>query len=77
MVQSLAPAGALEQELAGRVALSLWRLRRVAAFETAVTAAGLEEQGCQDRAEGAQGEPGGLIAPGMPPMPSATITSTS
>src|SRR5262249_31068235 len=34
------PAGALEVELAGRVALSLWRLRRVAAYETAVTALG-------------------------------------
>src|SRR5262245_21582907 len=43
IVQSLAPAGALEAELAGRVALCLWRLRRVAAYETGVTAVGLEE----------------------------------
>src|SRR5262245_133704 len=43
IVQSLAPAGALETELAGRVALCLWRLRRVAAYETGVTAVGLEE----------------------------------
>jgi hypothetical protein len=37
IVASFSPAGALEAELAGRVALSLWRLRRVAAYETAVT----------------------------------------
>jgi hypothetical protein len=43
IVQSLAPAGALETELAGRVALCLWRLRRVAAYEIGVTAVGLEE----------------------------------
>ena len=43
VVQSLAPAGGLEAELADRVALSLWRLRRAAAYETAVTAVGLEE----------------------------------
>jgi hypothetical protein len=42
-VQALAPVGALETELAGRVALSLWRLRRAAAYEAAVTAVGLEE----------------------------------
>jgi hypothetical protein len=39
----LAPAGRLESELAGRVALCLWRLRRLAAYETAVTTAGLEQ----------------------------------
>jgi hypothetical protein len=43
IVQALAPVGALESELAGRVALCLWRLRRVAAYETGVTAVGLEE----------------------------------
>jgi hypothetical protein len=43
VIQSLAPAGALERELAGRVALCLWRLRRVAHYETTVTAVGLEE----------------------------------
>jgi hypothetical protein len=43
ILRSLAPAGPLETELAGRVALSLWRLRRVAAYEAAVTAVGLEE----------------------------------
>jgi hypothetical protein len=41
ILRSLAPAGPLETELAGRVALSLWRLRRVAAYETAVTALGV------------------------------------
>jgi hypothetical protein len=45
IVQSLAPVGALEAELAGRVALCLWRLRRVAAYETGVTSVGLEEVG--------------------------------
>jgi hypothetical protein len=43
ILRSLAPADALEAELAGRVALCLWRLRRAAAYETAVTAVGLEE----------------------------------
>jgi hypothetical protein len=43
VVRSLAPAGALEEALAGRVALCLWRLRRVTAYETAVTAVGLDE----------------------------------
>jgi hypothetical protein len=43
ILQSLAPVGALEENLAQRVALSLWRLRRAAAYETAVTVAGLEE----------------------------------
>jgi hypothetical protein len=39
IVASLAPAGALEAELAQRVALLLWRQRRVIAFETGVVAA--------------------------------------
>jgi hypothetical protein len=43
IVRSLAPAGTLEQELAARVALCLWRLRRVAAFETATAAAALAQ----------------------------------
>jgi hypothetical protein len=43
IVRSLAPAGGLEAALAERAALSLWRLRRVAAYETAVTALGIEE----------------------------------
>jgi hypothetical protein len=49
--QSLAPVGALEEALAERVALALWRLRRVAAYETAVTVVGLErtEEGFPQR----------------------------
>jgi hypothetical protein len=39
---SLAPVGALEEALAGRVALCCWRLERVVRYETAVTAVGLE-----------------------------------
>src|SRR5262249_9828028 len=39
---SLAPVGALEEALAGRVALCSWRLERAARYETAVTAVGLE-----------------------------------
>jgi hypothetical protein len=40
---SLAPVGTLEEELAGRVALCLWSLRRVVAFETAAATAGIEQ----------------------------------
>ncbi|MGB2693842.1 MAG: hypothetical protein WBD55_01495 [Dehalococcoidia bacterium] len=36
IVESLAPEGALEQELAERIALLLWRLRRATRYETAV-----------------------------------------
>jgi hypothetical protein len=43
IVESLVPVGGLEEELAERVALASWRLRRVAAYETAVTVVGLEE----------------------------------
>jgi hypothetical protein len=43
ILQSLSPSGALEEALAGRVALCLWRLRRVAAYETAVTVVSLDE----------------------------------
>jgi hypothetical protein len=43
VLQSLRAEGALEQCLAERVALALWRLRRAAAYEVAVTAAGLLE----------------------------------
>jgi hypothetical protein len=42
ILQSLAPAGNLEEALAERVALALWRLKRTAAYETATTAVGLE-----------------------------------
>jgi hypothetical protein len=43
ILRSLAPVGTLEQSLAERVALCLWRLQRVAAYETGVTAVGLDE----------------------------------
>jgi hypothetical protein len=43
VVRALAPPGALEAELAGRVALCLWRLRRVTAFETGVVTAQVHE----------------------------------
>jgi hypothetical protein len=42
ILDSLTPAGALEEALAQRVALCSWRLARVARYETAVTAIGLE-----------------------------------
>jgi hypothetical protein len=51
VVASLSPAGALEAELAGRVALSLWRLRRVAAYETAVTTLGVNAAAEDARAD--------------------------
>jgi hypothetical protein len=43
VVRSLAPAGGLEQELATRAALCLWRLRRVAAYEAATTTAAIQQ----------------------------------
>jgi hypothetical protein len=42
ILESLAPVGTLEEALAQRVALCSWRLQRVARYETAVTAVGLE-----------------------------------
>jgi hypothetical protein len=39
VIATLAPSGALETELADRVALLMWRLRRVVGYETAVTVA--------------------------------------
>src|SRR5262245_10622479 len=42
ILESLASVGALEEALAERVALCSWRLQRVARYETAVTAVGLE-----------------------------------
>lgn len=41
IVAALSPVGALETELAERVALHLWRLRRVGRYETAVTTDGI------------------------------------
>jgi hypothetical protein len=42
ILKSLAPEGTLEDALAERVALCLWRLNRVHRYETAVTSVGLE-----------------------------------
>jgi hypothetical protein len=55
IVGALAPAGPLEEELAGRVALALWRLRRAAAFEADVTAAGFALAEAEARGQGAKG----------------------
>jgi hypothetical protein len=49
--RSLAPLGALEEALAQRVALCLWRQRRVILYEVGVTAAGLAEVGEEVRAQ--------------------------
>jgi hypothetical protein len=43
ILRSLAPAGLLETRLAERAALLLWRLDRVARYETAAIAVGLQE----------------------------------
>src|SRR5262249_36964503 len=43
VLDSLGPRGALEGRLAERVALLLWRLDRVARYETATTAVWLDE----------------------------------
>lgn len=50
-VASLAPVGALETELAERVAILLWRLRRAVAYETVVTAAGVTRAVARARGE--------------------------
>jgi hypothetical protein len=63
VARSLAPAGGLEQELAARVALCLWRLRRVAAYEAATTTAAIEQVAddadrlSEDRAEDKDDDP--------------------
>jgi hypothetical protein len=41
MVEALSPVGAVESELAGRVAELTWRLRRVSEFECGVASAGI------------------------------------
>jgi hypothetical protein len=45
VVRGLAPVGLLEARLAERAALLLWRLDRVARYETAVIVVGLDEAG--------------------------------
>src|SRR5262245_3062117 len=56
---SLTPAGTLEEALAERIALCSWRLQRVARYETAVTAVGLEriEEHFRPKAFHAEPEP--------------------
>jgi hypothetical protein len=56
ILRSLAPVGALEEALAQRVALCLWRQRRVILYEVGVTAAGLAEVGEEVRAQ-TEGDP--------------------
>src|SRR5262245_21378715 len=51
IVAALAPVGTLETELVERVAVLTWRLRRVVRFETAVTAAGIDEAVARVRGE--------------------------
>jgi hypothetical protein len=73
ILASLSPVGALEESLVNRVALCLWRLGRVAAYETAVTAVGLElaeerfhpreRADGLDRAGNDLGEPIGTLPP--------------
>ncbi|MCI0705201.1 MAG: hypothetical protein L0241_29425 [Planctomycetia bacterium] len=51
IVAALAPVGTLEAELAERVALLTWRLRRVVRYETAVTSAGIDHAVARVRGE--------------------------
>jgi hypothetical protein len=73
ILDSLAPAGALEEALAERIALCSWRLQRVARYETAVTAVGLErvEEHFRPKAPPPEPEPTFLLsqaqAEGDPP----------
>lgn len=61
VLAALAPDGGLESALAERVAACLWRLRRVVAYETAVTAAAAEEAAearpADEDADGGFGQP--------------------
>jgi hypothetical protein len=54
IVRNLAPAGPLEQALAERVALTLWRLRRAAAYEAAVIAANIAQDQDETRSRAEQ-----------------------
>jgi hypothetical protein len=53
---TLAPVGALETELADRVASLTWRLRRVAAYETGVTTAAVTRATAKARGEADEDE---------------------
>src|SRR6266545_648244 len=59
VIESLAPSSALEAELADRVALLMWRLRRVIGFETAATVA--EQDIAGTIARGDPRPPGSLV----------------
>ena len=60
LVRDLAPAGPLEEALVEQVALTLWRLRRSAAYEVAVIAASIARHAeeIRRRAERAGRDPG-------------------
>jgi hypothetical protein len=64
ILKSLAPEGTLEEALAERVALCLWRLNRVHRYETAITSVGLERIEEQLRL---QPPSGGMSFPGLEP----------
>src|SRR5687767_8779361 len=51
VVAALAPVGTLEAELADRIALLSWRLRRVAAYEAGVTASAVVRAVAKARAD--------------------------
>jgi hypothetical protein len=68
IVQSLAPVGPLESELAERVALCLWRMRRVTAYETGVTAVGLDEA-TEEVTEVPEKPAGSMLEIGFPEEP--------
>jgi hypothetical protein len=57
IVAALVPVGALESELAERVALLTWRLRRVVRYESAVTSAGIDTAVARVRGEGDEDDP--------------------
>ncbi|MBM3983697.1 MAG: hypothetical protein FJ304_26190 [Planctomycetes bacterium] len=63
-VAALAALGTLETELAERVALLLWRLRRVVRYETAVTTADMEDAVAQVRGENDEQNPLSVVLPG-------------
>lgn len=74
VVAALAPFGAVESELAERVALLFWRLRRVATYETAVIAAGMDQAAAFARGEDDGTSPLGLGLDLFGPRTLATAT---
>jgi hypothetical protein len=74
IVTGLAPLGTLECELAERVALLTWRLRRVVAYEVAATAAGLDAAVAHARGENEEPDPfAGLLSFRTPPRTYAVV----